>query len=227
MPDDPIVRMSGFVVDPALDSLAFTERDRIKPWRGTSGGYARITRYYENGGDRQYLFLIPPRPHGVDSRQWAGQLAEMRDTPIIMDHRYDRIDLLYPVPAKDEEAIVWLDDHRHTDEIHFTFDHHAGCQIVITTDTLSPLSPRARATVAIEGGVRIYDVQTERYQAFIPDSVSLTFNHVPGGGGPLTGRFHARKTEFGRMGSDENDRLWDVVMEGAFRITLPDNYENP
>jgi hypothetical protein len=232
IPDGPIVRMSGFVVDPSLGNVPLTARDSVNGWRGTSGGRARVTRYYENGGIRRYAREIPPRLCEEGVRHGQERVAAMRDTLPYMDHRVWNDYLSDRVIPMDEGADVHLPTSRHVEDIHFAYDHHAagnGCRIVITTDTLSPLTPKGRATVVIESEVRIFTCsdQDEYNRLFVPDSVSLTFDRVPVGGGPLTGRFHARKKEFSRMWPDQSDRLWDVVFEGEFRVALPDNDENP
>jgi hypothetical protein len=221
IPDGPIVRTSGFAVDPSLDSLTFSARDSVKQWRGTSGGLARVERHYVEEGVSTYLAWPPQRPRGVGRREWAGRLAAMRDTLQWMNHvseHYPGLRLLYEV------GDVFYPYRNYYEKVYFGYYNDGGFEVRLIIDEYPPLPPLG-ATTVVEAEVWFRAYTDYGPNEFVLDSVSLAFSRVPVGTGRLVGRVYASR-KFPSATHPEDG----IYHEGVFEITLPelteDNYDS-
>jgi hypothetical protein len=214
IPDGPTVRMSGFVVDPSLDTITFTGRDIVRDRYGDSLGATRIERYFERDGVRDYSDSPLPSPPGVDYRKWTKRWAHLRDSVTSVSH------YSYVVERGESRTM-----HRYywTDEVYISFDHHggSGCLVRIMFDTLPIPSAKSRPAIVLETEMRIfiYSDYSEN-ETFVPDSVFMAFSRMPIGEGRLVGRIRASKKNF-------YEWMGDVFFEGVFEMNLTGEYDNP
>ncbi|MCD8103360.1 MAG: hypothetical protein LUE26_12455 [Alistipes sp.] len=204
---EPVVVVSGLTIDTALSALIFVEREKIVNEYDGPAYYARVERYWDKDGVREYVRHPTPGFYQLSREEQKRRMEWMRDSVRMIEKWWET--------SYHEDSLGYIKHKRITRVITFNYDYHAGvsCGLKISIDTIYSTVKNAPDTVAVNGEAVIFTFSdiAEDNHCYTPDTAYLALDRLPSEEcDSLKGYIFARMKDFSQTG--------DITFAGEFML---------